>query len=146
MVLYLDEVTSKMSCVKLECDKKFEIENRKPLAVTIYDYYMPSELGCIILCNKREIIRMAMKMHDIIAICMHTYNTYCMCIIMHVLCMYIACTMCNSTVLCYRVCARELHNVVTFYDVTCMYVLIMILHHMSVRRGVLHACMMIEQF
>lgn len=47
VVLYLDEVTRETSCVKLECDKKFEIENRKPLAVTIYDYYMPSELSFV---------------------------------------------------------------------------------------------------
>ena len=43
-VLYLAEVTSKTACIKFQCEIKFEVENRKPLAVTIYDYYMPSEL------------------------------------------------------------------------------------------------------
>lgn len=44
VVLYMDEVTGKTSCVKIQCAVKFEVENRQPLAFTIYDYYMPSEL------------------------------------------------------------------------------------------------------
>lgn len=43
-VLYLAEVTRKQVCIQFQCEKRFEVENRKPLAVTIYDYYMPSEL------------------------------------------------------------------------------------------------------
>ena len=54
VVLYMDEVTGKTSCVKLQCDVKFEVKDRQPLAFTIYDYYMPSELtsqivrGCMV--------------------------------------------------------------------------------------------------
>ena len=43
-VLYLAEVTRETACIQFQCEKKFEVENRRPLAVTIYDYYMPSEL------------------------------------------------------------------------------------------------------
>ena len=43
-MLYLDEVTRQTSCVKLQCEVKFAVENRKPIAITIFDYYMPSEL------------------------------------------------------------------------------------------------------
>lgn len=44
-VLYLAEVTRETACIQFQCEKKFEVENRQPLAVTIYDYYMPSELA-----------------------------------------------------------------------------------------------------
>ena len=42
-VLYLAEVTRETACIQFQCEKKFEVENRQPLAVTIYDYYMPTE-------------------------------------------------------------------------------------------------------
>ena len=43
VVLYLAEVTDKPVCIEFQCEKRFEVEDRQPLAVTLYDYYMPSE-------------------------------------------------------------------------------------------------------
>ena len=48
--MYMDEVPKETSCVRVTCERRFEIKDPKPAPITLYDYYMPSEFvwyGCI---------------------------------------------------------------------------------------------------
>jgi prenyltransferase beta subunit len=43
VVMYMDEVPKKTSCVRVTCERRFEIKDPKPAPITLYDYYMPTK-------------------------------------------------------------------------------------------------------
>ena len=49
--MYMDEVPKETSCIRVTCERRFEIKDSKPAPITLFDYYMPSEFiwyGCIV--------------------------------------------------------------------------------------------------
>ena len=42
--MYMDEVPKETSCIRVTCERRFEIKDSKPAPIsTLYGYYMPSE-------------------------------------------------------------------------------------------------------